>query len=285
MKYTLGFSPCPNDTFIFDALVNHLIDTHGLEFDVRLEDVETLNSMALRGELDFTKVSYGVLPLILDHYRVLNSGSALGKGVGPLLIAKHPVPLESVPECRIIIPGENTTAHFLFSRAFPGALKKEFKRYDTIEQSVLSSDGSTLGVIIHENRFTYAGRGLTKIVDLGNFWEEQTGYPIPLGGIAGKKTLGNQALAEMDTLIRTSIEHSFAGYPHMSGYVREHAQEMDAEVMKKHIDLYVNEFSLALGTQGRDAILKLLGASEKSRGLPLEDMFVGADQPLPTAAR
>ncbi len=274
MQYTLGFSPCPNDTFIFDALVNHKIDARGFEFDVRLGDVETLNAMAIKNELDFTKVSYGVLPLILKDYRVLNSGSALGKGVGPLLIAKKEVPFEEVKNCLVAIPGENTTAHFLFSQAFPDANNKMFKRYDTIEQTVLNSDGTTLGVIIHENRFTYAAKGLKKIVDLGSFWEEKTGYPIPLGGIAGKKSLGEEVLAKVDGLIKESIEYAFKNYPLITEYVKEHAQEMEPEVMKKHIDLYVNDFSISLGNDGKDAIKKLLSVSGKTNGGIHEDMFV-----------
>lgn len=274
MKYTLGFSPCPNDTFIFDALVNNKIDSGGITFDVRLEDVETLNEMAIKNELDFTKVSYGVLPLILKNYQVLNSGSALGKGVGPLLISKKEIAFDEVKNCLIVIPGENTTAHFLFTQAFPEAGNKIFKRYDVIEQSVLHSNGNTLGVIIHENRFTYATKGLKKVVDLGNFWEQKTGYPIPLGGIAAKKKLGEKVLMQVDALIKKSIEYAFANYPLLADYVKEHAQEMEPAVMKQHIDLYVNNFSLALGKEGKDAIAKLLSVSDNSNQLAGEDMFI-----------
>jgi 1,4-dihydroxy-6-naphthoate synthase len=274
MKYTLGFSPCPNDTFIFDALVNNKIDSGGITFDVRLEDVETLNEMAIKNELDFTKVSYGVLPLILKNYQVLNSGSALGKGVGPLLISKKEIAFDEVKNCLIVIPGENTTAHFLFTQAFPEAGNKIFKRYDVIEQSVLHSNGNTLGVIIHENRFTYAAKGLKKVVDLGNFWEQKTGYPIPLGGIAAKKKLGEKVLMQVDALIKKSIEYAFANYPLLADYVKEHAQEMEPAVMKQHIDLYVNNFSLALGKEGKDAIAKLLSVSDNSNQLAGEDMFI-----------
>ena len=201
MIYTLGFSPCPNDTFIFDALVNNKIDTQGLQFDVRLEDVETLNELAINNQLDFTKVSYGVLHLILKNYKVLNSGSALGKGVGPLLISKEKTSFDEVNDCTIAIPGENTTAHLLFSQAFPNAKKKIFKRYDEIENFVLNSGKKSLGVIIHENRFTYFDKGLQKVVDLGNFWEEKTGYPIPLGGIVGKRNMDEKIVMQVDSLI------------------------------------------------------------------------------------
>jgi 1,4-dihydroxy-6-naphthoate synthase len=258
MTYTLGFSPCPNDTFIFDALVNNKISTGEFQFKVYLEDVETLNRMALNNTLDFTKVSYGVLPLILKNYKILNSGSALGKGVGPLLISKRKVSFEEVDECTIAIPGENTTAHLLFSEAFPNAKNKVFKRYDEIENFVLSAGDDTLGVIIHENRFTYSAKGLHKVVDLGNFWEEKTGYPIPLGGIVGKKTIDEKILMKVDSLIKQSIEFAFRNYPLITEYVKIHSQEMEPEVMKKHIDLYVNNYSIDLGKDGKNAIEKVL---------------------------
>ncbi|HEX7458120.1 MAG TPA: 1,4-dihydroxy-6-naphthoate synthase [Ginsengibacter sp.] len=258
MNYTLGFSPCPNDTFIFDALVNNKIDTHGLKFDVRLEDVETLNELAINNILDLTKISYGVLPLILKNYKVLNSGSALGKGVGPLLISKEKISFDEVDGCIIAIPGENTTAHLLFSQAFPNAKNKIFKRYDEIENFILNSDNKSLGVIIHENRFTYFGKGLQKVVDLGNFWEEKTGYPIPLGGIAGKRSIDEKILMKVDSLIKESIEYAFKNYPLITEYVKIHSQEMEPEVMKKHIDLYVNNYSIDLGKDGKNAIEKFM---------------------------
>lgn len=263
MKYTLGFSPCPNDTFIFDALVNKKIDTKNLEFDVRLEDVETLNSMAINNTLDFTKVSYGVLPLIVNNYKVLNSGSALGKGVGPLLISKKIISFDEVDDCIVAIPGENTTAHLLFSQAFPNARNKIFKRYDEIEKFVLESADNALGVIIHENRFTYAERGLQKVVDLGNYWEEKTGYPIPLGGIVGKKSIEENLLMKVDLLIRESIEFAFKNYPLITDYVKINSQEMEPAVMKKHIDLYVNKYSINLGDDGKKAIKKVLSVYDQ----------------------
>jgi 1,4-dihydroxy-6-naphthoate synthase len=264
MKYTLGFSPCPNDTFIFDALVNNKMDTQGLQLDVRLEDVETLNEMAINSQLDFTKVSYGVLPLILNNYKVLNSGSALGKGVGPLLISKETISFGEVNDCTIAIPGENTTAHLLFSQAFPNAKNKIFKRYDEIENFVLNSDNKSLGVIIHENRFTYFDKGLKKVVDLGIFWEEKTGYPIPLGGIVGKRSIDEKILMKVDSLIKKSIEFAFKNYPLITDYVKMHSQEMEPEVMKKHIDLYVNNYSIDLGKEGMNAIEKVLNVYNQS---------------------
>jgi 1,4-dihydroxy-6-naphthoate synthase len=257
MNFTLGFSPCPNDTFIFDALVNKKIDTGDFHFDIRLEDVETLNELAKKQALDFTKISYGVLPLVAENYKVMNSGSALGKGVGPLLISKNPVNFNDVENYTIAIPGENTTAHLLFSLAFPNAKKKVFKRYDEIEKSVLESE-NVLGVIIHENRFTYMERGLYKIVDLGNFWEEKTALPIPLGGIVGRRKIDENILMKVDALIKESMEYAFENYPLITDYVKQHSQEMEPEVMKKHINLYVNKFSINLGKDGRNAIQKFM---------------------------
>ena len=272
MDFTLGFSPCPNDTFIFDALVNKKINTGDFHFNVRLEDVETLNELAKKEVLDFTKISYGVLPLITKNYIVLNSGGALGKGVGPLLISQKPVDFNDVEKYTIAIPGENTTAHLLFSLAFPNAKKKIFKRYDEIENSVLESE-NVLGVIIHENRFTYMDRGLFKIVDLGSFWEEKTSFPIPLGGIVGKRNMDENILMQVDALIKESMEYAFEHYPLISDYVKEHSQEMEVEVMKKHIDLYVNNYSINLGEEGRNAVQKFMEIYRNTREISGQDVL------------
>jgi 1,4-dihydroxy-6-naphthoate synthase len=268
MTLTLGFSPCPNDTFIFDALVNRKIDTEGLDFDVRLEDVETLNQWALRGQLDVSKISYGVLPLVMDRYRLLDAGGALGKGVGPLLISKQQLPLTDIVAAKTAIPGERTTAHLLFSLAFPTARNKRFMIFSDIEDAVLSGKVDC-GVIIHENRFTYRQKGLTKLLDLGEFWEKETGAPIPLGGIIFRRdqaapanhasapdglTSPENLAAKVNRLIRKSLEYAFAHYPTLPDYVKSHAQEMDETVMRQHIDLYVNNYSLTLGPDGENAI-------------------------------
>lgn len=276
MNFTLGFSPCPNDTFIFDALVNKKIDTGDFHFTVRLEDVETLNNLAKNEELDFTKISYGVLPLIARKYKVLNSGGALGKGVGPLLISKKPVGFNNVEKYTITIPGENTTAHLLFSLAFPDAKNKVFKRYDEIENSVLESE-NVLGVIIHENRFTYMNKGLHKIIDLGNFWEEEMKLPIPLGGIAGRRSIDEKILMQVDALIKESMEYAFEHYPLITDYVKQHSQEMEVEVMKKHIDLYVNNFSINLGEEGRKAVWKFMEIHENNKGIHPGQSFLKND--------
>ncbi|MGN6421067.1 MAG: 1,4-dihydroxy-6-naphthoate synthase [Pseudobacter sp.] len=257
MKLTLGFSPCPNDTFIFDALVNNKIDTEGLEVEPVLEDVQTLNQWALEGKLDITKISYGVLPLILSRYIVLNAGGALGKGVGPLFITRNDTDLKPVEEMTIAIPGEQTTAHMLFSLAYPQARKKKFLLFSEIEDAILTGKVDA-GVIIHENRFTYQEKGLLKIADLGEYWETTTSNPIPLGGIVMKRSLDVVLQRKMDSLIRKSLEYSFEHYPAVTDYVKQHAQEMSETVMRQHIDLYVNNYSLSLGVDGRSAVKKFI---------------------------
>lgn len=258
MRFSLAFSPCPNDTFIFDALVNHKIDTEGFEFDVVLEDVQTLNEWARAGKLDISKISYGVLPLVLEEYIVLNSGGALGKGVGPLLITKDEVlSTNEVNHMQIAIPGVNTTAHMLFSLAYPEAKNKNFLVFHEIEDAVLSGKADA-GVIIHENRFTYQQKGLHKVVDLGAYWEETIKVPIPLGGIVMKRSFDIEIQKKVDRLIRKSLEYAFKNYPAITDYVRQHSQEMEESVMKQHINLYVNNYSLELGEDGKKAVQKLL---------------------------
>lgn len=269
MILTLGFSPCPNDTFIFDALVNKKIDTEGIEVKPVLEDVQTLNEWALQGRLDVSKISYGVLPLLLNKYVVLNAGGALGKGVGPLLISKnkgshtkHEELVKEVNTMTIAIPGEHTTAHMLFSLAFPQAVQKKFMVFSAIEDAVLNGEVDA-GVIIHENRFTYQQKGLHKLIDLGEYWERETGNPIPLGGIVMKKTFDATLQQQVDKLIKRSLEYAFAHYPLITDYVKQHSQEMSEQVMRQHIDLYVNNYSLALGEDGKAAVHTFLDIYEK----------------------
>ena len=272
MHLSLGFSPCPNDTFIFDALVNNKIDTEGVQVDVHLEDVQTLNECAKQGVLDITKISYGVLPLVTENYIVLNSGGALGKGVGPLLIAKqHP----AINNAFVAIPGENTTAHMLFSMAYPAVTKKRFMIFSAIEDAVLRGEVDA-GVIIHENRFTYQQKGLVKLADLGENWEKETGNPIPLGGIVMKRNFDLRVHRLVDRLIRRSLEYAFEKYPHITEYVKQHSQEMSESVMRQHIDLYVNNYSLDLGEGGRAAVQKFLDiySSLKKTNLDNNNIFL-----------
>jgi 1,4-dihydroxy-6-naphthoate synthase len=277
--FKLGFSPCPNDTYIFDALVNNKIDTEGFTFDVVMEDVQTLNEMAMAGKLDFTKISYGSLPLILDNYLVLNSGSALGKGVGPLLISKIELPEPAVKQCTIAIPGKHTSAHVLFSLAYPEATNKVFLRYDEIEDFVLSNSGTMeniqsvkLGVIIHENRFTYQEKGLSKITDLGNFWETETNLPVPLGGIVAKRSIETATLKQVDQLIKKSLDYSRAQKGELSDFIKENAMEMSPDVMRMHIDLYVNDFSVDLGEAGKNAIRKFVQVHSSINKIPVDQV-------------
>ncbi|HMO34185.1 MAG TPA: 1,4-dihydroxy-6-naphthoate synthase [Lacibacter sp.] len=269
MKLRIGFSPCPNDTFIFDALVNGPLDAEGIEWEVHLEDVQTLNEWALEGKLDVTKISFGVWPLLQGDYHLLQSGGALGKGVGPLLIAKSKPGNTSLSALRdfvrnatIAIPGQHTTAHFLFSRAFPDAPYKQFRVFHEIENTVVQGEADA-GVIIHENRFTYHQKGLHLLLDLGAFWEEQTGLPIPLGGIVAHKRIGAETAARVDRLIRQSLEQALTNYPNLPPFVREHAQEMEESVMRQHIELYVNDCSLGMGTEGQQAVEEMLKIFQK----------------------
>ena len=266
MKLSLGFSPCPNDTFIFDALVNGHIDTEGVTFEPVLEDVETLNRWAADGKLDVTKLSFPALFQNLHTYTLLSSGAALGKGVGPLLIAKKAIDRKAVPSYSIAIPGVNTTANFLLSHAFPDATNRVPILFSEIETSVLKEEVE-LGVIIHENRFTYQQKGLVKICDLGEVWETTQGAAIPLGGIAAKHTLGEALIETIDRLIRKSLTYSFAQYPTLSDYVTSHAQEMDEAVMRQHIELYVNNYTMELGTQGEAAVEKLYQVYQQQSGM------------------
>lgn len=268
MNFTIGFSPCPNDTFIFDALINNKIDTAGHQFAAVLEDVQTLNRWAMEPRLDITKLSYAVLPLVLQHYKVLNSGSALGNGVGPLLISNGMQPKPAVEQNLVAIPGEHTTAHLLFSLKYPKAKNKIFLRYDLIEDFVLAGKG--LGVIIHENRFTYAEKGLKKIIDLGDFWELQMQAPIPLGGIVMSRKYDHALQKEVESLIKQSIDYAFKNYPELNDYVRVHSQEMNEDVMRKHINLYVNEYSFSLGKKGREAVLKLVDVCSRLHDLKID---------------
>lgn len=281
MKLTLGFSPCPNDTFIFDALIHHKIDTGGLEFDVQYQDVETLNQKAFLGELDITKLSYHAFAYAVNDYELLDAGSALGSGVGPLLITKDPAlaarlknVLENKEELntaenglKIGIPGKYTTANFLLGMAFPSLQNKEELVFSDIEQSLL--DGTIdLGLIIHENRFTYQAKGLYKVVDLGDFWEQTTNSPIPLGGIVVKRGLDKELKVKINRLVRESVQFAFENPKSGLDYIRSHAQEMEEEVMYKHIDLYVNKYSEHLGKDGRMAIQQMFDKAQDLKLIP-----------------
>lgn len=275
MKLTLGFSPCPNDTFIFDALVNKKIDTEGLEFEPILEDVETLNQWVLQGNLDITKLSFPAFFQSLDNYVLLNAGSALGKGVGPLLVSKYAIE-NTDPEITnqsIAIPGISTTANLLLSFAFPAATNKIQMIFSAIEDAVLTGK-TDLGVIIHENRFTYQQRGLHKVMDLGENWEDKMNAPIPLGGIAISQSIKRTTALKVNALIRKSLEYAFSNYPLITEYVKQHSQEMNEGVMRQHIDLYVNNYSLDLGNEGKKAINTLFDVFKKINNLVEDENII-----------
>jgi 1,4-dihydroxy-6-naphthoate synthase len=261
LKLTLGFSPCPNDTFIFDAMVNGKIDTRGIEFDFVMEDVETLNIWADKVKLDITKLSYNTFIHTVNQYALLHSGSALGEGVGPLLVSKKPLDLNNIADFKIAIPGFNTTANLLLSLAFPGATNKTELVFNEIENGVLNGDFDA-GLIIHEGRFTYAKKGLTKLIDLGDWWEQTTHAAIPLGGIVIRRDFDKTLCATVDQIIKESLAYSWARYPELSPFVTANAQEMEEDVMRKHIQLYVNDYTTDLGEKGRSAIATLFQKAE-----------------------
>jgi 1,4-dihydroxy-6-naphthoate synthase len=255
MKLSLGFSPCPNDCFMFDAIVHRRIDLEGLEFDVRMADVEALNKDAFGGQADVTKLSFHAYAHCVSNYVVLDAGSALGRNCGPLLISKRPISTSDVAagHLRIAIPGKYTTANFLMGLAFPAAQDKTELLFSAIEPAVACGRYDA-GLIIHENRFTYELKGLKKIIDLGEFWEGETGAPIPLGGIVIRRRLPDGVKRAVNRVLRKSVEYAFANPQASLPFVREHAQEMSEDVMYRHIDLYVNDYSIDLGPGGRRAV-------------------------------
>ncbi|MBK8876092.1 MAG: 1,4-dihydroxy-6-naphthoate synthase [Bacteroidetes bacterium] len=256
-KISLGFSPCPNDTFIFDAMVNNRIDTGDYKFEVVMEDVEQLNLMAQEGKLDISKISFGAYAYVSKNYVILNSGSALGKGVGPILVSKQPIPAKMLQEGLVAIPGVHTTANLLLSVLFPGIQNKKAMHFAAISKAVMEEE-VIAGLLIHEGRFTYESQGLIKLIDLGETWEDQMQLPLPLGCIAANRKISGNERSEIDAMIRQSIGYAWKNPSESSHYIKAHSQEMEDEVIASHIGLYVNEFSVDLGAQGREAILILL---------------------------
>jgi 1,4-dihydroxy-6-naphthoate synthase len=273
---SLGISTCPNDTFIFDALVNGKIDTYNLAFECHLTDVEELNRQAFNEKFDITKISYSAYPHVADKYILLNSGSALGFNNGPLLVAggkKEPHELKGKP---IAIPGKYTTANLLMSVIYPYLTERREYLFSDIEDIVLRGEAAA-GLLIHENRFTYRAKGLYRVADLGEEWERQTGMPIPLGGIAIKRELGNEIAVKAEKVLASSLDHASKNPDSPYDFVRKYAASMDRNVMKKHIKLYVNDFSRDLGKPGRDAVRILYEKGEAVNAIPAvrKDIFVG----------
>ncbi len=266
-KLTIGFSPCPNDTFIFDALVHHKIDTEGLDFEVYLGDVEDLNNKAFNQELDITKISYHAYGYLTNNYVLLNAGSALGKGCGPLLVKSSKVESFKLEDAKIAIPGKMTTANFLLSIAHPDAKNKVEMLFSDIEDAVINGEVDA-GLIIHENRFTYQDRGLEKIIDLGEYWENTTGHLIPLGGIIIKRELPIATIQKVNRILRKSIEYAYKNPESPLEYMQCNAQEMNKEVMMQHVELYVNKYSIDLGEEGKGAITQMFNLAQEKGIIP-----------------
>jgi 1,4-dihydroxy-6-naphthoate synthase len=270
---SLGFSPCPNDTFIFHALVHGIVRADGLDFAPRLEDVETLNRLAAEAVLDVTKISYGAIPHLVRDYVLLRSGGALGRGCGPLVVAREPIDPAELAARRIAIPGRNTTANLLLRLFAPDAQAGEERVYSDIIPAVARGEVDA-GLIIHESRFTYTDHGLVQVVDLGAWWEQETGLPIPLGGILARRDLNEATIRAVDDALRRSVEQAFADPEASRAYVRAHAQEMDDAVTQQHIDLYVNQFSIDVGEEGEQAICELFARARRAG-------IIGEDVPSP----
>lgn len=256
MKLTLGFSPCPNDTYIFDAMVHHKIDTEGLDFEYHMADVEHLNGEAFAEKPDITKLSFHAFLHLAGKYQLLDSGAALGFGAGPLVISKHLENFSELSGKTVAIPGKFTTANLLFSLAMTQPIHKKELLFSEIENAILAGSVDA-GVIIHESRFTYHSKGLHKLMDLGEYWEQKTGSPVPLGGIAAHHRLDEAVIAKVNRCIRRSIEYANSNKDGLNEFIRCNAREMDEEVMKQHISLYVNEFSVSLGLQGKNAVIQM----------------------------
>ena len=275
MKLTLGFSTCPNDTFIFDAMIHNKVDTEGLEFEVLMADVEELNRNAFAGNIDITKLSYHSYLYVANHYKLLNSGSALGYKNGPLVIAKRNIHPEKSTGLKIAIPGKHTTANLLLSVLYPNLNDKAEFLFSDIEDAVIN-EVVDAGLIIHENRFTYEKRGLVKIADLGEEWELQTKCPIPLGGIVIHRKYSSEIQQKVDRVLKRSVEFALDNPDSGKDFVKCYAQELEDEVIKMHIALYVNNFTVNLGEAGRNSVFRLferainLGITEN---LPV-DIFV-----------
>ncbi len=270
---SLGYSPCPNDTFIFYALVHKKIEGGDIAFSERLEDVETLNEMAFRKELDVTKASFNAFGHLREDYCLLHSGSALGKGCGPLVVARKPI--RKLAGKKIAVPGKMTTAHLLMRLFDPDIRNIIEMPFDRIMNAV-SLGTVDAGLIIHEGRFTYPAYNLIKLADLGEWWEEETGLPVPLGGILAKRDLGGRVIREIDRLLMKSIGYAFQNREATRSYVKEHAQELDDEVIEQHIRLYVNDFTLDIG-KGIEAVEKLLRTAEELNLIPQSDKAVFID--------
>ncbi len=266
-NYSIAFSPCPNDTFIFDAMIHKRLKSYDDNWDVHLMDVEALNKNAANQVFDVTKLSFAAYAFASKNYRILGAGSALGKGCGPLIISKNKLNFNDLSNAVIAIPGKYTTAHLLMSMFVKECKGKVEMLFSDIEEAVLLGKVDA-GLIIHENRFTYAAKGLYKVADMGALWEEKTGNPIPLGCIAVRRDLPEIEMNAIENQIKASVLHAFSFPEDSTPYVKLHAQELSEDVLQQHIGLYVNDFSIDLGTDGRNAILELFSEGQKAGILP-----------------
>ena len=270
-ELTLGYSPCPNDTFIFNALIHGLVPCPGVQFHERLEDVETLNRLALKTQLDLTKISYHAFGHLRQDYVLLHSGGALGRGCGPLVVATEPVTMTQLRDKPLLIPGELTTANLLLQLYDQQFSDIRVLPFDQI-MPALERREAAAGVIIHESRFTYQDHGLHQLLDLGEWWEQLTGLPIPLGGILARRSLPVDLIEQIDHALAESVRYAQANPAHAVDYIRQHAQELSDSVTHEHIQLYVNEFSVNLGDEGIAAVQELLARAEKCRLIPVIDL-------------
>jgi 1,4-dihydroxy-6-naphthoate synthase len=264
MKLTLGFSPCPNDTFIFEALVHGRVDTEGVSFDWFLADVEELNRRAMEGSVDVTKMSFHAYAVAAANYLILDSGSALGHNNGPLVISRRKMYPNELENALIAIPGKYTTANLLFSIFWPGASRKREYIFSDIPEAVISGEVDA-GLIIHETRFTYLSLGLKKVADTGEYWEKMTGMPVPLGGIVVHRSVNEEIAAKVSRSIRRSIEYAWADPSASVDFIKRNAREIDSAVTREHISLYVNDFSLSLGQDGKAAIERLYSVAHERK--------------------
>ncbi|MBS1922573.1 MAG: 1,4-dihydroxy-6-naphthoate synthase [Bacteroidetes bacterium] len=273
-KLTVAFSPCPNDTFMFHAWVEGLINMQGHQFKIRMADVEELNQSAMKQEADITKLSFAAFAHLADRYELLTSGAALGHQCGPLLVSKHNFKWEELPQLKIVIPGKFTTANLLLTMFAPDVKNKKELLFSDIENEVLTEKADA-GLVIHESRFTYHLRGLKKIADLGELWEHKYKCPLPLGCIAVKKSLPPEVKMQLNKLMHDSVVYAMKNPKASAHFIGQHAQEMDLSVQQQHISLYVNQWSKELGETGKMAIRKLLEAGVVAELLPkAEVVFV-----------
>jgi len=278
MKLTLGFSPCPNDTFIFHGIANRKVDTEGLDFEIFMADVEDLNRTAFEGKASVLKLSFHAYAHVSADYLILDSGGAIGRGNGPLLVSKREIKLEDIDNLLIAIPGIYTTANLLLSIFRPMAINRKVYLFSDIPDAV--SDGEAeAGIIIHETRFTYRAKGLIQIADLGLLWEGMTGLPVPLGAIAIHRGIPENVAVSVNRIIRRSIEYAKNNISETYEYIKQYSQETSDDVIRKHIALYVNNYTEGMGQEGREAVKDMFRRAADAGVIPVpgQEIFLSPD--------